>query len=36
MAVLEDNAKSERTVGLSEADIIEIWEQSLEFQALNE
>lgn len=36
IATLEDNSKSERTIGLSDADIIEIMEQSVEFIALIE
>lgn len=36
IAILEDNNKAQRTVGYSDADIIEIFEQSVEFMALAE
>ena len=36
IAVLEDNNKSQRTVGFSDADIIEVFEQSVEIMALSE
>ena len=36
LAILEDNPKSERTIGFSDVDMIEIYEQSMEVIALNE
>ena len=36
IAILEDNPKSERTIGFSDADIIEIFQQSMEIIALEE
>ena len=36
IAILEDNPKSERTIGFSDADIVEIYETSEEIQALTE
>ena len=36
IAILEDNLHDERTVGLSDADIIEVLEQSVEIMALTE
>ena len=36
LAILEDNPKNERVVGLTDADIIEIYEQSLEVIAFQE
>ena len=36
MAILEDNPKGERTIGYSDVDMIEIYEQSMEVIALNE
>lgn len=36
IAILEDNSKNERTIGLSDADIIEVLEQSVEIMALTE
>jgi len=30
IAILEDNSRAERTIGLSDADIIEVCEQSIE------
>ena len=36
MAILEDNSKSERSIGLSDADIVEVLEQSVEIMMLNE
>ena len=36
IAILEDNPKSERIIGFSDSDIIEIYEQSVEVILLNE
>ena len=36
VAILEDNPKSERTIGYSDVDMLEIYEQSMEVIALNE
>ena len=36
LAILEDNPKSERIIGFSDGDMIEIYEQSMEVIALNE
>ena len=36
IAILEDNPKSERTIGFSDADFIEIFQQSMEIIALEE
>jgi len=36
MAILEDNPKSERIIGFSDVDMIEIYEQSMEVIALND
>ena len=36
IAILEDNPKSERTIGFSDQDIVEIYETSEEIQALTE
>lgn len=36
IAILEDNPKSERIIGFSDTDIIEIYEQSVEVILLNE
>ena len=36
MAILEDNPKDERSVGFSDSDIMEIYQQSVEVIALDE
>ncbi len=36
MAILEDNSKAQRTVGLSDMDIVEVYEQSIEIMAFEE
>ena len=36
VAILEDNPKGERTIGYSDVDMIEIYEQSMEVIALND
>lgn len=36
IAILEDNAKSERTIGYSDVDIVEIYQQTMEIQDMEE
>ena len=36
VAILEDNPKAERTIGFSDSDIIEIYQQSMEIGAFDE
>ena len=36
LAILQDNSHQERMIGFTDADIIEIYEQSVEIMGLNE
>ena len=36
LAILEDNSKAQRTVGLHDMDMIEVYEQSIEIMAFEE